>query len=163
MTAKPGAADQQSDASLETYHELVRTIERLHRRFLDILRIELMRLGVEDISPIQVAMLLAIDGEAVSVRDLVQRGSYLGSNASYNLKHLVEGGYVERSASRRDRRVAQLQLTDKGRALTGALLRYEAEHAGGLVRDPTAAEDLATTYRTLRRIERAWVHFKQVG
>ena len=81
------------------YAELARLIERLHRRFLDVVRIELTRLGIEDISPVQAPMLMTISTEEISVRDLIERGYYLGSNASYNLKSLVEQGYVLRTQS----------------------------------------------------------------
>src|SRR5271168_1879796 len=87
--------------------DLPRLIERMHRRFLDVVRIELGKLGVEDISPVQAVMLDNIGNEEISVRDLIERGYYLGSNASYNLKQLVEGGYVDRQASERDRRAAR--------------------------------------------------------
>src|SRR5580658_4789620 len=79
--------------------DLPRLIERMHRRFLDVVRIELGRLGIEDISPVQAMMLDNIGNEEISVRGLIERGYYLGSNASYNLKQLVNGGYVERRAS----------------------------------------------------------------
>ena len=39
--------------------DLPRLIERMHRRFLDVVRIELARQGMNDISPVQ-AMMLAI-------------------------------------------------------------------------------------------------------
>jgi hypothetical protein len=70
--------------------DLARVIERVSRRFLDYLRLELTRLGVDDISPSQVMVLLTIGTGEIAVRDLLDRGYYLGSNASYNLKQLVE-------------------------------------------------------------------------
>lgn len=100
---------------LRLIQELPRQIERMHRRFLDVVRLELGRAGVRDISPVQVMMLGNIGGEDISVRDLIERGYYLGSNASYNLKNLVDGGYVDRIASTRDRRSAHLKITPKGR------------------------------------------------
>src|ERR1700749_4304855 len=101
--------------------ELPRLIERMHRRFLDVVRVELGRLGIEDISPVQAMMLDNIGDEEISVRGLIERGYYLGSNASYNLKQLVDGGYVERRASSRDRRAAQLKVSPKGKAILDAL------------------------------------------
>ncbi|NBO19960.1 MAG: MarR family transcriptional regulator, partial [Proteobacteria bacterium] len=95
--------------------ELPRLIERMHRRFLDVVRLEMSRLGVRDISPVQIMMLSNIGDEDISVRDLIERGYYLGSNASYNLKQLVEAGYVDREISPRDRRSARLKATAKGR------------------------------------------------
>ncbi|MFA6280249.1 MAG: MarR family transcriptional regulator [Bdellovibrionales bacterium] len=135
--------------------ELPRQIERMHRRFLDVVRLELGRVGVRDISPVQVMMLGSIGAETISVRDLIERGYYLGSNASYNLKNLIEGGYVERQASTRDRRSAQLKTTPKGEAVLAKLAALELQWAQPLMtEDNTSA--IEATYTTLRTLERCW-------
>lgn len=138
------------------YTDLGRIIESMTRRFLDVLRMELARIGIDDLSPVQALMLINIGGEELSVRDLLERGYYLGSNASYNLKHLVEAGYVDRTASQRDRRTARLRLSDRGLKLCEALRSLEAMRAEALVRSDEEAAEFDTTYRTLRRLERAW-------
>jgi DNA-binding MarR family transcriptional regulator len=138
------------------YHDIARIVERMHRRFLDVVRVELGRVGIDDISPVQVLMLMNIGLEELSVRDLMERGYYLGSNASYNLKQLVETGYVDRAPSLRDRRSARLRLSEKGMSLCGELRRLEATQADALIRTEDDGGDFDTTYRTLRRLERAW-------
>lgn len=148
---------QQSAATPAVYTDLGRVMESITRRFLDVLRMELGRIGVTDLSPTQALMLLHIGNEELSVRDLLERGYYLGSNASYNLKHLVESGYVDRSASQRDRRAARLRLSDLGLSTCEALRRLEAMRADGLLRSESDGADFETTYRTLRRLERAWM------
>ncbi|MGQ9367294.1 MarR family winged helix-turn-helix transcriptional regulator [Azospirillum sp. ST 5-10] len=150
-----GTRKEKASAS-QLYHEITRIIERMHRRFLDVLRIELARAGVEDISPVQVMMLLNISTGDISVRDLIERGYYLGSNASYNLKQLVDRGYVDRSASPRDRRSARLKLSAKGVELTERLRDMSGSHAGTLIDGEADVGDLETTHRTLRRLERRW-------
>jgi DNA-binding MarR family transcriptional regulator len=135
--------------------DLPRLIERMHRRFLDVVRIELTRLGINDISPVQAMMLCNIGDEEISVRDLIERGYYLGSNASYNLKQLVECGYVNRQASARDRRSARLKLTDKGRKVLHELGRLTAQCAEPLTK-PGEGADFESAYKTLRRLERRW-------
>jgi len=147
---------QQSVAAPAVYTDLGRVMESITRRFLDVLRMELARIGVTDLSPTQALMLLHIGTEELSVRDLLERGYYLGSNASYNLKHLVEAGYVDRSPSQRDRRAARLKLSDRGLATCEALKRLEAMRADSLLRTDSDGADFETTYRTLRRLERAW-------
>jgi len=140
--------------------DLPRLIERMHRRFLDVVRVELVRLGIEDISPVQAMMLANIGDEEISVRDLIERGYYLGSNASYNLKQLVDGGYVERRASSRDRRAAQLKVSAKGRQVLEALAALNKQMAEPLLPE---ASDIETAWRVLRRLERRWsdaVRFK---
>ena len=138
------------------YHDIARIVERMHRRFLDVVRVELGRVGIDDISPVQVLMLMNIGTEELSVRDLMERGYYLGSNASYNLKQLVETGYVDRAPSLRDRRSARLRLSEKGMSLCGELRRLEATQADVLIRTDDDSGDFDVTYRTLRKLERAW-------
>jgi MarR family transcriptional regulator, exopolysaccharide II synthesis transcriptional activator len=133
--------------------DLPRLIERMHRRFLDVVRLELGRQGIEDISPVQAVMLANIGEEEISVRDLIERGYYLGSNASYNLKNLVDGGYVERRAAERDRRAARLTLSAKGKKILDALVKLNAHMAEALAGE---AADLETAWRTLRKLERRW-------
>jgi DNA-binding MarR family transcriptional regulator len=136
--------------------DLPRLIERMHRRFLDVVRIELSRQGVNDISPVQAMMLANIGDEEISVRDLIERGYYLGSNASYNLKNLVDGGYIDRQASERDRRAARLKLSAKGKNILDALTKLNQQMAEPLVKLDNEAAEFEATYRTLRRLERRW-------
>jgi DNA-binding MarR family transcriptional regulator len=135
--------------------DLPRLIERMHRRFLDVVRIELTRHGINDISPVQAMMLANIGEEEISVRDLIERGYYLGSNASYNLKNLVDGGYVDRQASERDRRAARLKVSAKGKVVLDALTKLNSQMAEPLAKDGEI-QDIDTTYRTLRRLEHRW-------
>jgi DNA-binding MarR family transcriptional regulator len=131
-------------------------IERMHRRFLDVVRLEMGKIGISDISPVQVMMLCNIGQEEISVRDLIERGYYLGSNASYNLKQLVGSGYVSRQAAARDKRSARLKLTEKGRQVLEALGKLETQLADPLLRNPTDAADMETAWRLLRKLERRW-------
>jgi DNA-binding MarR family transcriptional regulator len=140
---------------LKTLHELPRQIERMHRRFLDVVRLELERAGVHDISPVQVMMMGNIGSEEISVRDLIERGYYLGSNASYNLKQLVEGGYVDRQASARDKRSARLKVTPKGRDVLNKVTELEKQWAEPLLKSGDEAS-LESAYKTLRQLERCW-------
>ncbi|WP_114391910.1 MarR family transcriptional regulator [Oleisolibacter albus] len=156
MAADGDVAGEDRASPGRPYHDMARLVERLHRRFLDVIRIELARLNVEDISPVQALMMMTIGTEELSVRDLIQRGYYLGSNASYNLKHLVEAGYVDRAQSQRDRRAARLRLSPRGQELCLELRRVETAHIDGLVRSDGDAQEVEATYRTLRRLERTW-------
>ncbi len=137
-------------------HDLPRQIERMHRRFLDVVRLELGKEGVRDISPVQIMMLGNIGREDISVRDLIERGYYLGSNASYNLKQLVESGYVNRIASARDRRSAILKITAKGEDVLKKLTALEQRWAAPLLEAEGTLAALETAHATLRALERCW-------
>lgn len=136
--------------------DLPRLIERMHRRFLDVVRIELTRNGFNDISPVQAMMLANISEEDISVRDLIERGYYLGSNASYNLKNLVDGGYVDRQTSARDRRSARLKVAAKGKEILAVLSKLNAQTAEPLLKAEGEANEIEAAWRTLRRLERRW-------
>lgn len=133
--------------------DLAREVERVHRRYLDLLRAELMRLGIDDVSPAQVLMLFTIGDDQLSVRDLLERGNYLGSNASYNLKRLLEAAYIEREASSRDRRSAHIRLAPRGHELCAKIRDIDQSYQQLLVRDTEQLRELETTVKTLRRIE----------
>ncbi|RYE88291.1 MAG: MarR family transcriptional regulator [Hyphomicrobiales bacterium] len=136
--------------------DLARMVERVSRRFLDYLRLELTKLGVDDISPSQVMVLFTIGSGEIAVRDLLDRGHYVGSNASYNLKQLVESGYLERGASPRDRRLARISLSPKGQLLVERLKLLDETSQFGQGQDSDTEGDLQTTHDTLRRLEQWW-------
>lgn len=135
--------------------ELPQILERMHRRFLDVVRIELTRVGVRDINPVQIMMLAAIgQTEDLAVRDLIERGYYLGSNVSYNIKNLTGGGYIERAADEHDRRSARVRITAKGRHVLDSLHQMSEKMAEALFPSATEKEDYQTTLKFLRKFER---------
>jgi DNA-binding MarR family transcriptional regulator len=136
--------------------DLPRLIERMHRRYLDVVRIELAKHGYNDLSPTQAMMLASIGDGEISVRDLIERGYYLSSNASYNLKNLVEGGYIDRQASARDRRSARLRVTAKGRGILETLAKLNVQMAEPLLKQDNEIHDFEAAHRLLRRLERRW-------
>lgn len=148
---------------IEHYNDLTRLIERLHRRYLDVVRAGLTRLGIDDVNPVQALMLRNIGGDEVVVRDLVERGYYVGSNASYNIKKLVDGGYLEQERSPFDRRSVRISLTPKGLELREKIAEIERASAASLGEDPGFADALAQACRLLRRIERTWADYLQYG
>ncbi len=145
----------------KTYFDIVRLIERLHRHFLDVLRTELRRLGVEDINAVQALLLYNIGENEVVIRDLKDRGYYQGSNVSYNIKALTEAQYLAQERSPHDRRSVRLRLTEKGLELCTAVRRMQDDLAGAL--DGDASRDLDAALGTLQRLERTWSDFIHYG
>ncbi|WP_434055872.1 MAG: winged helix DNA-binding protein [Roseibium sp.] len=138
------------------HFELVRVIERMYRRYLDRLRVDLIRIGADDISPSHAMLLFTIGDDDLSVRDLMDRGHYLGSNASYSLKQLVQSGYVDRTASARDRRSARIRLTEKGRTLCQAIKSADEVNQEQIVRNERDRMALEETFALLRKLEVIW-------
>ncbi|MGO4571244.1 winged helix DNA-binding protein [Microvirga sp. 2TAF3] len=151
------------DSFTVSHLDLVRVVERVHRRYLDLFRLDLGRLGVDDLSPSQVMMLFTIGGDELTVRDLIDRGYYLGSNASYNLKRLVETGYVDRSASERDRRSARIRLSEKGRKLCEAVRKMDESYHRLVARNAEEKRELEIAFKTLKRLENVWTSALRYG
>jgi DNA-binding MarR family transcriptional regulator len=137
--------------ALSPYVELTRLVERMHRRFLDVLRDQLRRLSVNDINAVQCLLLCNIGDEEVNNRHLMERGYYQGSNASYNIKHLVESGYLEQRQAEHDRRSTLLRLSAKGRDLAAKIAA-----ADNAISTQVAAHELETAAKTLRQLESVW-------
>jgi DNA-binding MarR family transcriptional regulator len=95
----------------EQYLVTTRLIERLHRRFLDVIKAELDRLSILDINNVQTLILFNISEDQLTVGELTRRGYYLGSNVSYNVKKLVENGYLIQKRSEHDRRETRVSLS----------------------------------------------------
>jgi DNA-binding MarR family transcriptional regulator len=138
------------------YREAFSMIERLHRQFLDVLRSELDRLGVDDINNVQGLILFNIGTDELTVGELTARGYYLGTNVTYNLKKLVEYGYVQQERSPRDRRSVRVRLSDKGRELAEQLKTLFTNHARALGDGVMSTEDLEAMIKNLRTLEQFW-------
>ena len=138
---------------LQAYLESISLIERLHRQFLDVVKAELDGLGMRDINNVQSLILFNIGTEELTVGELTQRGYYLGSNVSYNLKKMVEAGYILQERSPHDRRSVRIRLSDKGVALWQRLSEMFRRHAGRL---EAAGHSLDQANASLRDLERFW-------
>jgi DNA-binding MarR family transcriptional regulator len=99
------------------YLEALTLVERLHRRLLDVIKDEFDRRGRSDVNAVQALLLYNISDKELTAGELRTRGYYLGSNVSYNVKKLVETGYLHHARSRIDRRAVRISLTDKGREI----------------------------------------------
>ncbi|PQA89259.1 MarR family winged helix-turn-helix transcriptional regulator [Hyphococcus luteus] len=144
--------------ALETgYLQLLHLVERLHRQLLDVIKDELERLGQTDINSVQALLLYNIGDAELTPGELRSRGHYLGSNVSYNLKQLVEKGYIKDERSNTDRRSKRVSLTDMGLEIRDAITQLferqltSVEQVGGV--DIQLIDD---TNKTLQRLERFW-------
>jgi DNA-binding MarR family transcriptional regulator len=139
------------------YLEVISLVERLHRHFLEVVKLELEGLGIHDINNVQGMMLFNIGDAEMTVGELTLRGCYLGSNVSYNVKKMVENGYLVQQRSPHDRRSIHVRLTEKGAELRASLTSMHQRHAELLLQAAVAADDLQSVCVTLRRLERFWI------
>lgn len=145
------------------YLELTRLVERLHRRFLDVLRAELNRMTIKDINAVQALLLANIGEEEIVIRDLVERGYYQGSNVSYNIKKLVDMGYLEQERSTHDRRSVRVRLTEKAMGVVQSVRELEENNALSLARQEVSGDDIEVVCSLLRRVERTWTDYIHYG
>jgi len=139
------------------YLEVISYVERLHRQFLEVVKLELEGLGVRDINNVQAMMLFNIGDAEMTVGELTLRGCYLGSNVSYNVKKMVENEYLAHERSVHDRRSIHVRLTEKGIKLRDSLIAMHRRHAEMLSQATVSADDLQAAGVTLRRLERFWI------
>ncbi|HEY8262226.1 MAG TPA: winged helix DNA-binding protein, partial [Methylosinus sp.] len=116
--SKTEAAQARTDKINEIrpiYLESLTLVERLHRRLLDVIKDEFDRRNRGDVNSVQALLLYNIGDKELTASELRTRGYYLGSNVSYNVKKLVEMGYLHHARSRIDRRSVRISLTPKGK------------------------------------------------
>jgi DNA-binding MarR family transcriptional regulator len=139
------------------YLEALHLVERLHRRLLDVIKDEFERRGRDDVNSVQALLLYNIGDKELTASELRTRGYYLGSNVSYNVKKLVEMGYLHHARSRIDRRSVRISLTDKGRQVHDVIQALYDKHArtiepiGGI-----SHGDFERLNHSLIRLERFW-------
>ncbi|MCJ8308170.1 MAG: winged helix DNA-binding protein [Hyphomicrobiales bacterium] len=139
------------------YLEALTLVERLHRRLLDVIKDEFDRQGRSDINAVQALLLYNLGDSELTAGELRTRGYYLGSNVSYNLKKLVDMGYIHHQRSRTDRRSVRVSLTDEGKKVAATVDALYERHTQSLEQigqiDPNSFEQLN---KSLQRLERFW-------
>jgi DNA-binding MarR family transcriptional regulator len=149
--------EQRFDVIRPLYLEALTLVERLHRRLLDVIKDEFDRRGRSDINAVQALLLYNIGDKELTAGELRTRGYYLGSNVSYNLKKLVELGFLDHQRSRVDRRSVRIKLTDKGGEVREVVEQLYQKHVrtveqvGGINTD-----EFSTLNKSLHRLERFW-------
>lgn len=157
MTYQTKLPMPESPAMLRGYLESLALVERLHRLLLDVIKDEFERLALEEINPVQALLLFNIGENEVTAGELKTRGYYQGSNVSYNLKKLVDLGYMHHQRSEIDRRSVRVRLTEKGRKVRCTIGELFARHAEGLVsRGIVTTLEMEEINTALRRMERFW-------
>jgi DNA-binding MarR family transcriptional regulator len=143
--------------ALGLYLDSMALVERLHRLLLDVIKDEFERLGVLEINPVQALLLFNVGEKEVTAGELKSRGYYQGSNVSYNLKKLVDLGYMHHQRCEIDRRSVRVKLTPKGREVQAIMKNLFRQHGEKMqsVQGLDAATVMETT-KTLARLERFW-------
>jgi DNA-binding MarR family transcriptional regulator len=158
--AKPQVAEPLDGTRVlsKVYLESLNLVERLHRQLLDVIKDELDRRDEREINSVQALLLFNIGDQELTAGELRTRGHYLGSNVSYNLKKLVESGYIHHERSEVDRRSVLVRLTRKGEAVRDMLHGLFGRHLGSLEAvGNVAVADFESMNTCLKRLERFWI------
>lgn len=138
------------------YYDAVLLVERLHRHFLEVIKADLDRQGIQDINNVQALILYNLAQDEMTVGELTARGYYLGSNVSYNVKKMFDAGYLEEERSPHDRRSVRVKLSAKGLELHKHLSAYFEKQIGMLGEVNLTGDDLSKMIDVLRKVERFW-------
>ena len=141
----------------EHYLKSLRMIERLHRLLLDVIKDEFERIGRSEVNSVQALLLFNIGDSELTAGELRSRGYYLGSNVSYNLKKLVDAGYIHHKRSTNDRRSVRVRLTDKGKQISNVIDKLYNRQLSSLEQVGGVKEsDLEVMNGSLLHLERFW-------
>ncbi|MBI1394203.1 MAG: winged helix DNA-binding protein [Alphaproteobacteria bacterium] len=152
-----GREDTDPEALRSSYLQLLHLVERMHRQLLDVIKDELERLGQADINSVQALLLYNIGDAELTPGELRSRGHYLGSNVSYNLKQLIDKGYIREQRSDTDRRSKRVSLTAGGELIRDKLSELFERQLNSI--EQVGGVDVALidqTNKALKRLERFW-------
>ncbi len=142
---------------MSQYLDTLSLVERLHRLLLDVIKDEFERIGLLEINAVQALLLFNVGENEVTAGELKTRGYYQGSNVSYNLKKLVDAGYMHHQRCEMDRRSVRVRLTEKGREVRDMVEALFERHAEGLLAQKVIDREMVDTINiALRRVERYW-------
>ncbi len=142
----------------QEYLSMLLLIERLHRRFLDVVKAEIDSLGIEDINNVQTLILYNIGDASLTIGELTNRGYYLGSNVSYNIKKLVESGYLVQERSAHDKRAVKVQLSEKGLYIIEKIDEMYQRNVDELGDVGFTGDEAKAAIDTLRKLETFWTN-----
>ncbi len=161
MSVAYGVARQEEptpeEAFRSEYLQALRLVERLHRLLLDVIKDEFDRLGGSELNSVQALLLYNIGDSELTAGELKSRGYYLGSNVSYNLKKLVDMGYIHYKRSETDRRSVRVSLTEKGLEACQVVQNLYHRQLGSIEAvGEVTGDDFRSLNKTLVRLERFW-------
>lgn len=155
--APSGSGPATNPVTLPGYLDALGLVERLHRLLLDVIKDEFERVGVLEVNAVQALLLFNIGEQEVTAGELKTRGYYQGSNVSYNLKKLVDMGYMHHQRCEIDRRSVRVRLTTKGRVVRDMVATLFRRHAETLeARGVLGPDGLDHITSALKRMERFW-------
>ena len=131
-------------------------MERLHRLFLEVIKLTLDQKQIMDINGVQCIILYNIGQSKLTVSEITNRGYYLGSNVTYNLKKMIENGYITQEQSQHDKRSSHVWLSDKGQDLFKHMDELFATHIENMNHNGISEIKLKEFFQTATKLESFW-------
>jgi DNA-binding MarR family transcriptional regulator len=154
---KTAPANDDNEVLKDLYLESLQLVERLHRRLLDVIKDEFDRNNRTDINAVQALLLFNIGNSELTAGELRSRGYYLGSNVSYNLKKLVDLGYINHQRSRVDRRAVRISLTEHGVEVAEIVAGLYDRHINSIAKvGGIGADEFEQLNKLMQRLDRFW-------
>ena len=138
----------------DNYYDSITMIESVYRLFLDTLTLQLNKAQIRDINSVQAVILYNIGDRTLSIGELTGQGCYLATNVSYNLRKLVENGYILKEPQKYDRRSNQVKRTKKGLDLSEKLDQIFEDQAKFMEEKGIGEEKMKDFVLTLSSIDR---------
>ncbi|MDR1907468.1 MAG: MarR family transcriptional regulator [Holosporales bacterium] len=138
------------------YYDIANCIERSYKLFLDVIKGELDKTKIHDINNVQALMLYNIADQEVSVGELTSRGMYQGSNVSYNLKKLIQAGYIVQTPSAHDKRSLYVRLSEKGQQIYNKIDELITNQSEGIKDVFPNVKSLNAVHKNLQMLETFW-------
>ncbi len=101
---------------------------RISSVFMEIIRLEIERIGVYNLTAAQYIILQHLGNDRIPVGDLSLRSSYFGTNISYNVRKMVENEYIIQEKSQHDQRTHYVSISPKSKELIAKIDQALDEH-----------------------------------
>ena len=115
------------------------------------------------VNGVQALLLTNIGEQKITIRDLVERGYYLGSNVSYNIKKLTNLGYLNQEPTPHDKRSVTISLTEKALTIVTGMRELQDNNAAAFTRGGEDLETVEEICQGLRSLERTWSDYIDYG
>jgi DNA-binding MarR family transcriptional regulator len=137
------------------FSQMLQSIELLHRRFLDVVSVELGRRD-KALSSVQALILCQVGEKPTSLGELQALGHYEGTNLAYNVGKLAASGYISLSRPQWDKRSSIIELSAEGRDVAQLLAQLIDSQAASLAEIGISEADLLLTARMLKGLNHLW-------
>jgi DNA-binding MarR family transcriptional regulator len=97
-----------------------------------------------------------VGDNVITMGEVLSRGYYVGSNASYNLKKMITNGYMQQNPSDYDKRASYLRLSNKGMELCNKLEHAVNAHMSRFESTASGKLEIERGIKFMKKIESYW-------